>query len=149
MLYCCSGNLERLFVHPDNNLEESHWIDIAMGTDTPTFAVTCCCNDDWVWTFAYDKTTYDLVKYAIMDCIMACETMDELIAALDDVFETEFSYIIIDTDELCCCGGEEECFDDDDEDDDDDDEDFDPEYEEEFDCDGDCDACECRKTCVE
>ena len=147
MIYCCSGNCERLFMHEKDELDKTHWIDISVGTDAPVFEVTCCCNDDWVWAFAYDKTTYDLVKYAIMDCIMACDTVEELIEALDDVFETEFSEVVVDIDECdcICCGCEEECFDDDD----DDDEDDDSEYEEEFDCDGDCDACECRKTCVE
>lgn len=141
MIFCGIGNLERFFFHEKDCLEERHWIDVAMSEDEPTFAVTNCCDDEWIWEFFYDKTNYELIKCAIMDCIMGCDTMDELIEALDEVFECEFSDIVV-CDECYCQGCEEELFDDEDEDDDSEDEEL-------FDCDGDCKTCECRKTCVE
>ena len=114
MKLCSVGNLERFYVHPNNAPHERHWIDIAMGTDAPTFAVTSCCDDEWIWEFWYDKTSYDLVKHVVMDCIFECDDMDELIDALDEVFEENFEEIVVD-------------------------EEF---QEDEIQCDGDCDNCE-------
>jgi hypothetical protein len=107
MVYCSTGSLERLFVHPNNNLEERHWVDIAMGEDTPTFAVSICCDDEWIWEFWYDKTNYDLVKHVIMDCIFEAEDMDELIELMDEAFDELFYEIAVDTAELQ--EGEIEC----------------------------------------
>lgn len=100
MIYCSSGSLERLFFHVNNNLEERHWIDIEMSDSTPTFAVSICCDDEWMWEFWYDKTNYDLVKYVIMDCIFKAEDMDELIEVLDEVFEENFDDIVVETAEF-------------------------------------------------
>ena len=107
MIFCSTGSLERLFVHPNNNLEERHWVDIAMSESTPTFAVSVCCDDEWIWEFWYDKTNYDLVKHVIMDCIFEAEDMDELIELMDEAFEESFNEIVVDTAELQ--EGEIEC----------------------------------------
>ena len=116
MTYCSTGSLERLFVHENDNLEERHWVDIAMSNDSPTFAVTCCCDDEWIWEFWYDKTSYDLIKHVIMDCIFDAEDMDDLIDAMDEMFDEHFSDIVVDVAEL-------------------------QEDEMEFECDGDCEKC--------
>ena len=117
MVYCSTGSLERLFVHPNNNIEERHWVDIAMSNDSPTFAVTCCCDEEWIWEFWYDKTSYDLIKHVIMDCIFDAEDMDDLIDAMDEMFDEHFSDIVVDVAEL-------------------------QEDEMELECDGDCENCE-------
>ena len=100
MIYCSTGSLERLFMHESKHPEERHWIDITMGEDTPTFAVTCCCDDEWIWEFWYDKTNYDLVKHMIMDCIFESKDMDDLIDAIDEVFEECFRDIVANEAEL-------------------------------------------------
>ena len=116
MVLCGIGSLERLYVHKNNNLNERHWVDIEMSEDTPTFAVTTCCDDEWIWEFWYDKTNYDLVKHMIMDCIFECDNMKELIYAMDEVFEEYFSDIVVNEAEL-------------------------QEDEIKFECNGDCDNC--------
>lgn len=116
MVYCSTGSLERLFFHPNNNLEERHWVDLEMSNCGATFSVTMCCDDEWIWEFYYDKTHYDLVKHVIMDCIFESESMEELIASMDETFEKFFYEIVVDEAEL---------------------------QEDEFECDGDCDNCEC------
>lgn len=118
MIYCSTGNLERLFFHVNGNLEERHWVDMEMSNCGPTFAVTICCDEDWIWEFKYDKTNYDLVKHMIMDCIFEAESVGELIDAMDEVFEECFDDIVVNVAEL-------------------------QEDEIEFECDGDCDNCMC------
>lgn len=114
MVYCSTGNLERLFVHPYDDVEERHWVDIAQSNDEPTFSVTCCCNEEWIWEFWYSKTNYELVKHMVMDCIFDAEDMNDLIDAMDEAFEEFFSDIVVETAEL---------------------------QEGEFECDGDCANC--------
>ena len=114
MNYCATGSLERLFISEIHKPNERHWVDITMSEDTPTFSVTCCCDDEWIWEFDYDKTNYDCVKHVIMDCIFDAEDMFELIYALDAAFEECFDDIAVNEIEL---------------------------EEDEFECDGDCANC--------
>lgn len=107
MVYCGTGNVERIFVHPMNNLNESHYIDIVTNKDDPTFFVTCCCDEDWVYEFEYNKSDYERVKFNIMEMIFECDTMDELLDALSEVFEDGFEIIDDECDGDCqhceCC----------------------------------------------
>ena len=89
MIYCSTGNLERVFFYPNDDSTETHWIDMEMSSCGSTFKVTYCCDEEWVWKFFYDKTNYEIVKYLIMDCIAVCDTMEELIDALDEIFEED------------------------------------------------------------
>lgn len=118
MIYCSTGSLERLFFHPNGNLEERHWVDLEVSNCGSTFAVTICCDEDWAWEFYYDKTNYDLIKHVIMDCIFESDSIDELIEAMDEAFEEFFYDIVVDEAEL-------------------------QEDEVEFECDGDCGNCAC------
>ena len=112
MILCGNYEVESIIVHPSNNLNETHCIEITKDNDDPVFSVTCCCNEDWVWEFMYSKTNYEVVKYLIMASIVECDTMDELIEMLDDTFEEECYDMICegveyyDADEECdgCCG---------------------------------------------
>ena len=98
MIFCGNVNAERLIVQPDDNPHSSHYINIVTDKDDPVFYVTCCCDEDWGWKFWYSKTNYEVVKYIIMDCIIASETMDELIDALDEIFEEEYKNILFEED---------------------------------------------------
>lgn len=117
MIFCGNVSCERLVVHPNDNPHSSHWIDIVMEKNLPVFNVTCCCDEAWVWRFWYDKTGYEIVKHLIMDCITECDTMEDLIDALDEVFEENCEDMVFNKCEL--------------------------EYDEDdIECDGDCDNCE-------
>ena len=113
MIFCGNYEAEKLIVHPSNNFDETHYIELVQDKDAPIFSVTCCCNDEWIWEFVYSKTNYEVVKYLIMASIVECDTMDELIDMLDETFEEECYDMI--------CDGVE--------------------YYEEEECDGDCDHC--------
>ena len=109
MIFCGNVNAERLIMHPDDNPHSSHYIDIVTDKDDPVFYVTCCCDEDWEWKFWYSKTNYEVVKYIIMDCIIASETMDELIDALDEIFEEEWKNILFEEDNWECNEDCENC----------------------------------------
>lgn len=109
MIFCGNVSSERLVVHPNDDPHSSHYIDITMEKNLPVFNVTCCCDEDWEWRFWYDKTSYDIVKHLIMDCIIECDTMEDLIDALDEVFETECADILFWEDELEYDGCDGDC----------------------------------------
>ena len=126
MIFCGNYEVEKLVVHPSDDVHSAHYIEIAKDKDAPLFSVTCCCHYEWVWQFVYTKTNYEVVKYLTMASIVECDTMYELIDMLDEVYEEECGHMICEGIECeCdCCGEEEELED---------------EYE--FECDGDCDNC--------
>jgi predicted RNase H-like HicB family nuclease len=107
MIYCGSNEVEQIKIHPDNAPHESHYVSITKDKDEPKFSVTICCNVEWSWDFWYSKTNYDVVKYLIMDCVFAAETMEELVDMLDEAFEEYCLEITFDDDE--CCGDCERC----------------------------------------
>lgn len=114
MYLCGVYDTERIVVHPEDAPHTSHYIDITKDKNDPAFYVTQCCDEEWVWKFWYSKTNYEVVKFLIMDCIAECETMEEFIDALDEVFEEDCADIVYEEAEL---------------------------QEDEFECDGDCANC--------
>lgn len=116
MMLCGIYESEKIMVHPNDAPHTSHYVEITKDKDNPMFYVTSCCDEEWNWTFVYSKTNYELVKYTIMDLVMLCDTMDELIDALNDVFEEEFTEMTFNEAEL-------------------------QEEEVEWECDGDCENC--------
>ena len=90
MRLCEICTSETIFMHPNDDPHSTHYVELIIDGASPTFAVTCCCNDEWIWEFMYSKTNYDMVKHVIMDVMFDCDSMEELIEELDEVFETEF-----------------------------------------------------------
>ena len=101
MIFCGSYEQERIIVHPMDALNESHYLTITKGKDTPTFSVTCCCDDEWFWEFWYTKSDYERIKFVIMKTIFECETMDELMDELDEVFWDGFEDILVEYEYEC------------------------------------------------
>lgn len=112
MILCGFGNLERIMYHEDHDLETQHWIDLTMDKDEPIFYVTCCCDEEWQWEFGYSKTMYERIKNIVTDCIFECDTVEELIDDLDEIFEEivygdnydDVEEYEDDDDEDDCCG---------------------------------------------
>ena len=117
MYFCGNVSSEKLLFHATEECRDWHWIEMEMDKNVATFKVTLCCDDEWMWEFYYDKTTYEQVKYIIMSAIDVCEDIDDLIGTLDEVFEEMFlKDAVIDEAELF-------------------------ENVAEFECDGDCEHC--------
>ena len=108
MKYCGTDNVEMIQFSPMDALNEVHYIMMQKAFDEPVFYVSCCCDDDWFYAFAFeDNTTYEQIKYNIMEAIFNCDTMPELLDYLDGVFVEGFGDVLIyddddDDDDYCC-----------------------------------------------
>lgn len=110
MKYCGTENVEMIQFSPMDAMNETHFIAMQKAFDEPVFYVSCCCADDWFFTFAFDdNTTYERVKYNIMEAIFNCDTTNELLDYLEDVFVEGFDDVLIydddedyDEDDYCC-----------------------------------------------
>lgn len=106
MRYGGTENVEMIYFSPMDALNETHFITMQKVFDEPVFCVSCCCDDDWFYAFSFeDNTTYERVKFNIMDAIFNCETTNELLDYLDEVFTEGFDDVLIyddDEDDECC-----------------------------------------------
>ena len=107
MIYKGTYDVEIIEVTPMDDLSEAHYIQMQKSRDDATFSVTCCCDEDWCYEFEYNKSDYERVKFNVMECIFECETMDELLDTLSEVFEDGFEPL--DRDVVECDGDCENC----------------------------------------
>jgi hypothetical protein len=108
MVYKGTDNIEIIQVHPMDNLSETHFISLVKPANSPTFYVTCCCNEDWGYEFYLENNSdYERIKFNIMETIFEAETMNDLLETLSEVFEDGFSDIMVENcdceDCNCCC----------------------------------------------
>lgn len=103
MVFCSTMNEETILMHPEDDLNETHYINLIMSNHEPKFFVTCCCDEDWIWELYYtSKTDYDRVKWCIMDLLSECENMYQLMDLLDEVFVEVFADMIVEEEYECC-----------------------------------------------
>lgn len=103
MVFNGSANVEQFYFHPVGKHNEVHCIEMIINIDSPTFTVTCCCIDDWKWDFWYSKTSYEQIRFNIMDAIFESENMEELLNSLNKIFYDGFSDILVDEECDGCC----------------------------------------------
>lgn len=105
MVYDGTYETEIIMVHPMDDLDENHYIEIFKSPNEAYFYVTCCCDDDWMYEFEYNKSDYERIKYNIMEAIFECDTMKELLDTLSEIFDDGFAPICEDDscDEKCNC----------------------------------------------
>ena len=107
MRYCGTCAIERIMVNPMNDLHEVHFIELEKAANEPMLYVTCCCAEDWVYIFSLeDPSDYERIKFNIMQTMFECETMEELLDGLSELFEDGFEELLI-KDE--CDGSCEHC----------------------------------------
>ena len=96
MVYHGTEVSERIMVHPFDGLQETHYIEMTKSADENVFTVTSCCGNDWEHEFYMGNISdYERVKFGIMNCIDECDTMEELLVVLDEMFHDEFGGILI------------------------------------------------------
>ena len=96
MVYHGTDHIEVIQVHPMDNLNETHYISLAKPANSPTFYVTGCCDDSWCYEFFLNNNSdYERVKFNIMEAMFECDTMDELMTVLSEVFEDGFNDIMV------------------------------------------------------
>ena len=102
MVYKGSDLVEIIQVHPMDELDETHFINMVKPADSATFYVTCCCDEEWIYEFYLNNNSdYERVKFNIMEAIFDCMTMNELLKTLSEVFEDGFSDMMVEID--CNC----------------------------------------------
>lgn len=94
MIICGIIEEEVIRVHPEEDLDEAHYIKLTVDKDEPMFYVTCCCNDEWLWAFDYSKSSYEMVKHVIIDVLLDNETIVDAMDMLDEIFYEEFDEIV-------------------------------------------------------
>ena len=119
MIYCQTINVERIAVHPLDNINNTQYVELMKYGNAPLFAVWMNDGeDDWFWEFEmFNPSDYERVKMNIFDAIFACDTMFELAEALNAIFENNFEDILVvdecnssDVDECSGCDNYDGCY---------------------------------------
>ena len=98
MVYCRTINVERIAVHPMDNLRNTQFIELTKYGDEPTFSVwvDTGTSEEWFWEFDMSNPSdYERVKHNIFDIMFECDTMTELAIELDELFNDGFETILI------------------------------------------------------
>ena len=104
MVYHGTETSELIAFVNEGNMEEAHYIELTKVIDKPTFLVTSCCDPDWGYEFMIDNNSdYDRVKFCIIEAIYECETMEELLKSLSEIFEEGFGCILVGNEYECDC----------------------------------------------
>lgn len=110
MIYCQTINKECIAVHPLDDIDNTYFVEFIKYGDAPMFAVSVCDDEyEVVWEFDMSNPSdYERIKMNVFDAIYTCDTMHELMCALNDIFESYFEEILIvdecgDCDECDCC----------------------------------------------
>lgn len=103
MVYHGTDNVEMIQIRPMDDLDNVHFISMVKNANEPTFYVTCCCDDNWGYEFYLENNSdYDRIKFNIMEAIFECNTMDELLVVLSEVFEDGFSDLMVENNGCDC-----------------------------------------------
>ena len=106
MIYTGTGMAEFINVHDGNR---NYTIELAKMPNEPTFVVMCDYDDDWGYEFYMENNSdYERIKYSVMDALWECDSMDELLDVLSEVFEDGFADILVE-DECDCETGCKHC----------------------------------------
>lgn len=106
MKYCGTYATERIAISVPGD-EAMHFIEMTKSGSEPTFWVNCCCDENWSYEFVMeDNSSYERVKFNIMQSIFECDTMEELLDMLSEIFEDGFEDILVND---TCNGDCEHC----------------------------------------
>ena len=104
MIFAGMNKTEAFFFHSNNDKNDMHFVEMERDCDECVFYVRVCCDDEWEWKFYDNGCNYDLVKHVVMEDMLVCDDMDELIRALDNDFEEIFDDIVVwDCEDTCDC----------------------------------------------
>ena len=105
MIYYGTYNTEGILWHTSGDADDMHAILLTKECNAPAFTVNVCCDDEWEWRFSMKSpSNYEIVKHMIMDLAFECNNIDELVDAMDEMFEETLAEIVI-NDECECDGG--------------------------------------------
>ena len=104
MVYDGTNNSELIVFHAMNNSDDKHFIELYKPMDSQVLTVGCCCDRNWEYKFYITSNSdYERIKFNIMEAVLECDDVDELLDALSEIFENGFADIIVYEDENRCC----------------------------------------------
>lgn len=104
MVYGGTYTSETIVIKAEGQMQ---YIELMKSANEPTFSVSCGCDEDWGYEFIMeDNSSYERVKITIMETIFECESMEEVLSTLSEIFENGFADILIDNG---CNGDCEHC----------------------------------------
>lgn len=104
MFYKGTAQVEHICIAPECDVDAEYCISMMKAEQDNAFYVTTNYDDDWFWEFYLDgMTNYEMVKHMIIDVVFDCDTMDEVIAELDNAFGDIFEDIVVEYE--CECDG--------------------------------------------
>lgn len=107
MVYYGTETAELIMLHGEGDEASMHYIGMIKSPDIPTFTVESCCDNNWKYEFYVDNNSdYERVKMAIMETAFDCDTIEEVMEQLSEVFEDGFSDILVQHE---CNGNCEHC----------------------------------------
>ena len=110
MIYFATDLTEKIYMHSASCQDDMHCIALTKSGDEPTFYVQCCCNENWIWEFYMDNVSnYEMVKHVVMDVMLECDNMREVLETLDAQFEEIFDDIVVWDECECNCACCENC----------------------------------------
>lgn len=111
MIYCQTINKECIAVHPLDDINNTQYVEFIKYGDAPMFAVYVDeGGDEWIWEFELtNPSDYERVKMNTFDAIFECDTMLELVGALNAIYKDDFEDILIEDECSGCMGCEEDC----------------------------------------
>ena len=97
MIYCRTINVERIAVHPMDDMENTQFVELTKYGDEPIFSVWVDDGkEEWYWEFDMSyPSDYETVKLNILEAVFECDTMFELVEMLDAIFNDGFETILI------------------------------------------------------
>ena len=108
MVYHGTSAHEIIQFHMIGCPNDLHFIELTKSAVKPTFYVTCCCDPEWGYEFYMENNSdYERIKMVIMDALMDCDHMEELLCELSEIFEDGFEDILVEDD--CDCGCNFDC----------------------------------------
>ena len=112
MVYFGTSNAELIYIHEVGNPDEVHSICLEKSAVESVFDVSYCCDPNWGYRFRMDNNSdYERVKMVVMECIFDCESTDELLDSLSEIFEDGFDELLVGNgynckhDNKCDCNG--------------------------------------------
>lgn len=104
MIFCGVMQTESIHLHEEDNLDWVFAIDLTIAKHEPKFYVYTPEIDGWFWEFWYtSRTDYERVKMCIMDVAAECESAEETLDALSEVFLEYFESILVFEEDECQC----------------------------------------------
>ena len=109
MIYCQTINVERIAIHPMDDVNITEYVELVKHGDAQMFSVYIEDDEyEWAWEFETSMPSdYERIKAHIFDAVSVCNTMSEMAEVLDDIFTEEYDEILV-VNECCgceCCEG--------------------------------------------